>query len=228
MSILLAKLNAYHMPTSIQQLGEFGLINHLTRQIKHHHSTTLKGVGDDGAVLDQRDGLTVVSTDLLIEGIHFDLMYCPFKHLGYKAIAVNLSDIYAMNATPLAVTVSIAISSRFTVEALDELYEGMLAACNRYRVHLVGGDTSSTTRGMVISVTAIGTVQPEAVVYRNGAKEGDLICVSGDLGSAYLGLQLLEARKAIVFGRSEFATRFGKPILCGRSAAKTRAAPRCD
>jgi thiamine-monophosphate kinase len=154
-------------------------------------------IGDDAAVIDNKDKLTVVSTDLLIEGIHFDLMYTPLKHLGYKSVVVNLSDIYAMNAIPRQITVSIAISSRFTVEALEELYAGIKLACKNYKVDLVGGDTTSSQKGLVISVTAIGVATTEELVYRNGAKEGDLICVTGDLGAAYLGLQILEREKRI-------------------------------
>lgn len=184
--------------TPISSLGEFKLIEHLTRPFSHQQVSTLKGVGDDAAVIHINDHhAMVVSTDLLVEGIHFDLMYTPLKHLGYKAVVVNLSDIYAMNATPRQITVSIAISSRFTVEALDELYEGIAAACQRYKVDLVGGDTSSTLKGMVISVTAIGDAHPAQITYRNQAQIGDAICLSGDLGAAYLGLQILEREKRI-------------------------------
>lgn len=183
--------------TPISELGEFGLIKHLTKYANHQNSSTVKGIGDDAAIIKNGDHYTVVSTDMLVEGIHFDLMYTPLKHLGYKSIVVNLSDIYAMNAEPEQVTVSIAISSKFTVEALEELYDGILTACKNHEVDLVGGDTSSSRLGMVISVTAIGKVKEKAITYRNTAQVGDYICVSGDLGAAYLGLQLLEREKRI-------------------------------
>jgi len=183
--------------TEIASLGEFGLIDHLTRNNDTRQAGTLLGVGDDAAVIDHFGRQTVITTDLLIEGIHFDLMYTPLKHLGYKAIAANLSDIYAMNATPTHVTMSIGISNRFSVEALDEFYEGIYAACEKYNVDLIGGDTSSSQKGFVISVTAIGEVAPDKFVTRSGAKANDLICVSGDLGAAYLGLQLLEREKKL-------------------------------
>ncbi len=183
--------------TDVNTLGEFGLIEHLTRQFPITNASTIKGVGDDAAVIDNGPLCTVVSTDMLVEGIHFDLAYTPLKHLGYKSVAVNLSDIYAMNAFPRQITVSIAISNRFSVESLDELYDGIRAACETYGVDLVGGDTTSSNRGLVISVTAIGQCEKELLVYRNGAKPGDLICITGDLGAAYLGLQLLEREKRI-------------------------------
>ncbi len=184
--------------TDVNELGEFGLINHLTKGLTMHQPSTLKGIGDDAAVISPREGEEmVISTDMLVEGIHFDLAYTPLKHLGYKAVVVNLSDIYAMNATPRQITVSIAISNRYSVEALEELYEGIRAACDTYRVDLVGGDTTSSLKGLVISVTAIGTGAKDKLVYRNGAMPGDLICVSGDLGGAYLGLQILEREKEI-------------------------------
>lgn len=183
--------------TDVNTLGEFGLIEHLTRQFPITNPSTIKGVGDDAAVIDNGAFCTVVSTDMLIEGIHFDLAYTPLKHLGYKSVVVNLSDIYAMNAFPRQITVSIAISNRFSVESLDEFYEGIRAACEAYGVDLVGGDTTSSNRGLVISVTAIGQCEKELLVYRNGAKPGDLICITGDLGAAYLGLQLLEREKRI-------------------------------
>ena len=183
--------------TNIEELGEFGLINHLTKNIKIQQKSTLKGVGDDAAVLDFKGKKVLVSTDMLLEGIHFDLAYTPLKHLGYKAIQVNLSDIYAMNAMASQVTVSIGISSKFPLEAVEELYEGIYLACGKYDVDLIGGDTSSSKQGLVISVTAIGYADEKDIVYRNGAEEGDLICVSGDLGGAYLGLQLLEREKLI-------------------------------
>ncbi len=183
--------------TEIGKLGEFGLIDHLTRSIRLQHKSTVKGVGDDAAVIDNGNFLTVVSTDMLIEGIHFDLMYTPLKHLGYKSIVVNLSDIYAMNAQPRQVTVSIGISNRFSVEAVEQLYEGIYAACEKYQVDLVGGDTSSSKKGLIISVTAIGQGSPEKITYRNTAKVGDLICITGDVGAAYLGLQILEREKQL-------------------------------
>lgn len=183
--------------TDISSLGEFGLITHLTQQFPLTQPSSLKGVGDDAAVIDNRDGLTVVSTDLLLEGIHFDLMYTPLKHLGYKAVVVNVSDIYAMNATPRQITVSMALSNRFSVEALEELYAGIRAACEHYGVDLVGGDTSSSRQGLLISITAIGVADPAQLVYRNTAKPGDLICITGDLGAAYLGLQILEREKQL-------------------------------
>jgi len=183
--------------TNIEQLGEFGLINYLTKNIKISQKSTLKGVGDDAAVLDFKDKKVLISTDMLLEGIHFDLAYTPLKHLGYKAIQVNLSDIYAMNGIPSQVTVSIGISSKFPLEAVEELYEGIYLACEKYNVDLIGGDTSSSKQGLVISVTAIGYADEQDIVYRNGAEEGDLICVSGDLGGAYTGLQLLEREKLV-------------------------------
>ena len=183
--------------TNIEALGEFGLINYLTKNIKIAQNSTIKGVGDDAAVLDFKDKKVLVSTDLLLEGIHFDLAYTPLKHLGYKAIQVNLSDIYAMNGVASQVTVSIGISSKFPLEAVEELYEGIYLACENYNVDLVGGDTSSSKQGLVISVTSIGYADEKDIVYRNGAEEGDLICVSGDLGGAYMGLQLLEREKLI-------------------------------
>jgi len=183
--------------TDISTLGEFGLIEHLTRQFPLQNSSSLKGVGDDAAVIDNSGYLTVVSTDMLVEGIHFDLMYMPLKHLGYKAVAVNVSDIYAMNAQPKQITVSMALSNRFSLEALEELYEGIRLACQHYAVDLVGGDTSSSQRGMILSITAIGQGQAEKIVYRNTAKVGDLICITGDLGAAYLGLQILEREKQL-------------------------------
>lgn len=183
--------------TEIASLGEFGLIDRLTRNNETTQAGTLLSTGDDAAVIDHFGKQTVISTDMLVEGVHFDLIYTPLKHLGYKCVVVNLSDIYAMGATPTHITVSIAVSSRFSVEALDELYEGIYAACSAYQVDLVGGDTTSSLKGMVISVTAIGEVKPDAFVVRSGARKNDLICVSGDLGAAYLGLQLLEREKKI-------------------------------
>lgn len=183
--------------TDVNELGEFGLIDHLTKGIQMQHRSTIKGVGDDAAIIDHKDQHTVVSTDMLIEGIHFDLMYTPLKHLGYKSIIVNLSDIYAMNAIPSQVTVSIAISNRFSIEAMDELYEGIKLACDLYKVDLVGGDMTSSPSGLSMSITAIGCAPSDQIVYRNGAQAGDILCVTGDLGSAYLGLQILEREKQI-------------------------------
>ena len=183
--------------TEISQLGEFGLIEHLTKNIQLHHSSTVKGVGDDAAVLDHNGYQTVITTDLLVEGVHFDLTYVPLKHLGFKSIVVNLSDVYAMNAEPKQVTVSFALSNRFSLEAVEELYAGMLLACEKYKVDLVGGDTTSSTGGLMISITAIGTAKKEELVYRNGAVEKNLLCVSGDLGGAYMGLQIMEREKSV-------------------------------
>jgi thiamine-monophosphate kinase len=183
--------------TEIASLGEFGLIDHLTKNNETRNSSTILSIGDDAAVIDHFGKQTVVSTDLLIEGIHFDLMYTPLKHLGYKSIIINLSDIYSMNATPTQVTLSIAFSNRFSLEALEEFYEGVYLACEKYNVDLVGGDTTSSQKGFIISVTAIGEVAPDKYVKRSGAKKGDLICVSGDLGGAFLGLTLLEREKKI-------------------------------
>lgn len=189
--------------TDISKYGEFGLIDHLTQSISLQNTSSLRGVGDDAALIDNGKHLTVVSTDLLLEGIHFDLMYNPLKHLGYKAIIVNLSDIYAMNAQPKQVTVSLGVSNRFSVEALEELYAGIKAACDHYKVDLVGGDTTSSNQGLVISVTAIGQGEKEQITYRSGAKVGDIICVTGDLGAAYLGLQLLEREKQIYISQPD-------------------------
>lgn len=183
--------------TEIAQLGEFGLIDHLTKNIEIQNASSIVGVGDDAAVIDHFGKQTVITTDLLIEGVHFDLMYTPLKHLGYKSVVVNLSDIYAMNATPAQIIISLGISNRFSVEALDEFYEGIYAACAYYGVDLVGGDTSSSQKGFIIGVTAIGEVSPDKYVKRSGAQKGDLICVSGDLGGAYLGLTILEREKQI-------------------------------
>jgi len=183
--------------TEVSSLGEFGLIEHLTKNIEIHNASTILGVGDDAAVIDHFGKQTLISTDLLIEGIHFDLTYTPLKHLGYKAVMVNLSDIYAMNGMPTQITVSIGISNRFSVEALTELYEGIYLACNKLGVDLVGGDTSSSGKGLIISVTAIGEVAPDKFVKRNTAEAGNLICVSGDCGGAFLGLTLMEREKKI-------------------------------
>lgn len=183
--------------TEISSLGEFGLIEHLTKNIEIQNASTILGVGDDAAVIDHYGKQTVISTDLLIEGVHFDLAYTPLKHLGYKSVIINLSDIYAMNATPTQITMSLGISNRFSLEAVDEFYEGVYAACNKYGVDLVGGDTASSQKGFIISVTAIGEVAPDKFVKRSTAKNGDLLCVSGSLGAAYIGLLFLEREKKI-------------------------------
>lgn len=183
--------------TPISSLGEFGLIEHLTRFFKLNNNSSLLGVGDDAAVLEFKNTQTLVSTDMLIEGVHFDLSYVPLKHLGYKAVVVNLSDLFAMHATPSQITVSIAVSNRFPLEALEELYQGIELACKNYKVDLVGGDTTSSTQGLIISITALGSASKEKIVRRKGAKENDLIVVSGDLGGAYAGLQILEREKAV-------------------------------
>lgn len=183
--------------TEIASLGEFGLIDHLTKNNEIKQSSTILSIGDDAAVIDHGGMQTVISTDLLVEGIHFDLSYTPLKHLGYKSVVVNISDIYAMNATPTQIVLSIAISNKFSVEALDEFYEGVYAACDKYNVDLVGGDTTTSQRGFVISVTAIGEVAQNKFVKRDGAKPNDLICVSGDLGAAFLGLTILERERKI-------------------------------
>lgn len=196
--------------TELYTLGEFRLIDELTKHIKIKNSTTLKGVGDDAAVISPNDKQLVVTTDLLLEGIHFDLTYHPLKHLGYKAVVVNLSDVYAMNAHPKQITVSVGLSKRFCLEDVEEIYSGIYLACERFGVDLVGGDTSSSLTGMVISITAIGEVDKEKICYRSGAKENDLICVTGDLGSAYMGLQLLEREKKVLQGNSVM-----KPQLTG-------------
>lgn len=183
--------------TSIAQLGEFGLIDHLTKNFENNQESTLKGIGDDAAVLDFGTKKTVVSTDLLIEGVHFDLTYMPLKHLGYKAVVVNLSDICAMNAKPTQITVSVAVSNRFPLEALEELYEGITRAAKAYKVDVVGGDTTSSQKGMIISITALGEADENEIVYRNGAKATDLLVVTGDIGAAYMGLQVLEREKQV-------------------------------
>ena len=196
----------------ISELGEFGLIRRLTGELKIENPTTMKGVGDDCAVLSPTEGTqTLVTTDLLMEGVHFDLMYVPLKHLGYKAIMVNLSDIYAMNGTPRQITVSLAISKKFTVEDIEQLYDGMKLACEKHHVDIVGGDTTSSLTGLAISITAVGEALPQDIVYRNGAKETDLICVSGNLGASYMGLQLLE-REKIVYNnqKRELQEKIGK------------------
>jgi thiamine-monophosphate kinase len=183
--------------TDVNELGEFGLIDHLTKKFEIKHDSTKKGIGDDAAVIDNEGYQTVISTDMLMEGIHFDLAYTPLEHLGYKSVVVNLSDIYAMNAIPKQITVSMALSNRFSVEALEELFKGIHRACTFYNVDLIGGDTTSSLKGLCLSITAIGQAKKEKLVYRNGAKVGDLICITGDVGAAYLGLQILEREKQI-------------------------------
>lgn len=202
--------------TEIAQLGEFGLIDKLTQDINIHNSSTIKGVGDDCAVLNYNNKV-LISTDLLMEGIHFDLTYVPLKHLGYKATIVNLSDIYAMNGTPRQIVVALGISKRFTVEHIEELYKGIKLACDIYNVDLVGGDTTSSRAGLTISITCIGEAPNEKITYRSGAKNSDLICVSGDLGAAYMGLQLLEREKIASAGQQDFQPQFqGKEYLIER------------
>lgn len=183
--------------TEVSTLGEFGLISHLTKNIEIQNASTIVGVGDDAAIIDHYGKQTVITNDLLIEGVHFDLMYTPLKHLGYKTVVVNVSDVYAMNAIPTQIVLGLGFSNRFSVEALDEFYEGVYAACEFYGVDLVGGDTTSSQKGFIISCTAIGEVTPDKYVKRNGAKKGDLLCVTGDLGAAFLGLTLLEREKKI-------------------------------
>ena len=205
------------MRTEISDLGEFGLINRLTSDIKLIQPSTIKGVGDDAAVIDNKDKLTLVATDFLLEGIHFNLTYFPLKHLGYKSAVVNFSDIYAMNGTPQQITVSLGVSKRFSVEDLVEFYAGVKLACEIYNVDIVGGDTSSSLTGFTISITCIGVADESSIVYRNGAKDTDLICVSGDLGAAYMGLQLLEREKTVFEGKKDFNPDFsGKEYLLER------------
>jgi thiamine-monophosphate kinase len=197
--------------TEIASLGEFGLIDHLIQNNETRNASTILSVGDDAAVIDHFGKQTVISTDLLLEGIHFDLSYTPLKHLGYKSVVVNISDIYAMNATPTQIVMSLGFSNRFSVEALDEFYEGVYAACETYGVDLVGGDTSTSQKGFIISITAIGEVSPDKFVKRSGAKVNDLICVSGELGGAFLGLTILEREKKI------FETTGAQPDLEGQA-----------
>ncbi len=197
LQVLIFNMESTKRTTQLSDLGEFGLISRLTEKIQIKHESTLKGVGDDAAVLSYPDKKIVVTTDLLTEGIHFNLMYVPLKHLGYKAVVVNLSDVFAMNAIPRQITVSIAISSKFSLEAVEELYSGIHLACEKYDVDLIGGDTTSSLTGLTISITAIGEANEEDLVYRSGAKVNDLLCVSGDLGGAYMGLQLLERENEV-------------------------------
>ena len=203
--------------TEISKYGEFGLIKHLTERFKNINESTIKGVGDDAAILDYKDKQILVTTDLLLEGVHFDLVYVPLKHLGYKAAVVNFSDICAMNGQPKQITLSLGVSKRFSVEDLEELYAGIEMACKAYGVDLIGGDTSASLTGLTISITCIGEAQKDKIVYRNGAKANDLICVSGDLGSAYMGLQLLEREKIVFSANSEAQPDFeGKDYILQR------------
>lgn len=205
------------MRTEIATLGEFGLIDHLAKNIRITQPTTEKGIGDDAAVINNADKRTLVTTDLLLEGIHFDLTYVPLKHLGYKSAIVNFSDIYAMNGKPQQITVSLGISKRFSVEDLDAFYEGLRLACDIYGVDIVGGDTTSSLTGLTISITCIGIADSSTIVYRNGAKETDLICISGDVGAAYMGLQLLEREKSVLQGENNPQPDFsGKEYLLER------------
>lgn len=183
--------------TELENLGEFGLIDHLSKHIEIAHSSTIKGIGDDAAVIDAGDHVKLVTTDMLVEGVHFDLSYVPLKHLGYKAAIANFSDVYAMNGKVEQITVSLALSNRFSLEAIEELYSGILMACKLYGVDVVGGDTVSSNSGLMISITAIGTAKKEKVVCRSGAKDKELLVVTGDLGAAYMGLQILEREKAV-------------------------------
>ena len=195
--------------TDVKELGEFGLIDHLTGSFKQYNESTHKAIGDDAAIIQHGQGYMAISTDMLVEGIHFDLGYSPLKHLGYKAVVVNLSDIYAMNVIPQQITVSMALSNRFSVEALEELYEGIKTACDLYKVDLIGGDTTSNPKGMALSITSIGhTTDRDKIVYRRGAKVGDIVCVTGDVGSAYLGLQLLEREKQLFMNDSSMKPDF--------------------
>lgn len=193
----------------IAKLGEFGLIDHLTKDIKPRNASTLYGVGDDCAVLGYPDSEVLVTTDMLMEGVHFDLTYIDLEHLGYKSAMVNISDIFAMNGTPRQITVSLAISKRFTVEDIEQFYHGLRMACDKWNVDIVGGDTTSSYTGLAISITCIGEARREDIVYRNGAKETDLVCVSGDLGAAYMGLQLLEREKSVYYAQVDEAKRKG-------------------
>lgn len=212
--------------TEIASLGEFGLIEKLTKELRNRNESTVYAVGDDAAVLHFEGTETLVTTDMLMEGVHFDLTYTPLKHLGYKSIAVNLSDIYAMNGTPKQVTVSLALSKRFCLEDIEELYAGMRLACEKYNVDIIGGDTTSSLTGLAISITCIGEAPKEEIVYRHGAKDTDLIYVSGDLGAAYMGLQLLEREKAVFAGESTIQPDFtGKEYLLER---QLKPEPRAD
>jgi thiamine-monophosphate kinase len=194
----------------IQELGEFGLIDHITGDILLKNSNTIKGIGDDAAVIRRGEKAVLISTDMLVEGIHFDMMYSPLMHLGYKSVVVNLSDIYAMNSIPTHITVSIALSSKYDTAAVEELYKGIKKACDFYNVDLIGGDTTSSLKGLIISVTAYGTAEEKNIVYRSGAKNGDVLCVTGDLGAAYLGLQILEREKRLYLDNPGVQPELGK------------------
>lgn len=208
--------------TEIGELGEFGLIDKLAGNVRLYNSQTVMGIGDDAAVYDAGDEQILISTDMLIEGVHFDLSYMPLQHLGYKAVAVNVSDIAAMNGTPKQITVSLGLSNRFSVEAVEMIYEGVRAACEAYRVDLVGGDTTASRSGLVISVTAIGTAAKDKIVYRRGAKENDILCVTGDLGAAYVGLQVLEREKQEFLGNPGMQPKLDKyPYIVGRQLRPT-------
>lgn len=196
--------------TEIDKLGEFGLIERLAEGVKHYHPETIRGIGDDAAVLDIGNEFLITSTDLLTEGIHFDLSYVPLQHLGYKAIAVNVSDIAAMNGKPKQVTVSMGLSNRFSIEAVEALYEGIHAACKDYEVDLVGGDTTASSSGLILSVTALGTVGKHDIIYRSGAQENDILCVTGDLGGAFIGLQILEREKQEYLANPEMQPKLEK------------------
>ena len=203
--------------TEIGDLGEFGLIDQLAGEVKHYHAETIKGIGDDAAVYDAGSECLVMSTDMLIEGVHFDLSYMPLQHLGFKAVAVNVSDIAAMNAIPKQITVSIGLSNRFSVEAVEVIYQGIRAACELFKVDLVGGDTTASRSGLVISVTATGSTAKEDIVYRSGAQDKDILCVTGDLGAAYIGLQVLEREKAEFMENPEMQPQLDKyPYIVGR------------
>ncbi len=203
--------------TPINELGEFGLIDHLTQAFSPYHDSTRKGVGDDAAVIKYEDDVVVWTTDYLVEAVHFDMVYTPLKHLGYKAVVACISDVYAMNAHPQQITVSLAISNKYPVEALDELYQGIELACNRYKVDIVGGDTTTALKGMVINMGAIGTVKEENVTYRDRAQEGDVVCVTGDLGGAYIGLLLLEREKEVFMENPEMQPNLeGQDYVVGR------------
>ncbi|MHA7129023.1 thiamine-phosphate kinase [Algoriphagus namhaensis] len=200
--------------TEIADLGEFGLIDHLNKKVKIRNSSSLKGIGDDAAVIDAGEGrVKVITTDLLIEGVHFDLSYAPLPHLGFKAVAVNISDVAAMNAVPKQITVSIGLSNRFSVEAVEALYEGIHAACEHYGVDLVGGDTTASRSGLVLSITAIGEGKKDELVYRNGAKPNDILCVTGDLGGALVGLQILEREKQVYLANPDMKPELDKYTL---------------
>jgi len=201
------------MHTEIATLGEFGLIRHLTDNLPVFNNSTKKGVGDDAAVIDNQGEMTLVTTDLMLEGVHFDLIYFPLKHLGYKAAMINFSDIYAMNGFPKQITVSLGISKRFSVEDMEELYSGIRLACEEQKVDIIGGDTTSSANGLAISITCIGSAKPDEIVSRSGAQEGDLICVSGDLGAAYAGLQILEREKIVFQSQAKEAAQKSNTVL---------------